>query len=64
LLVFDGVRSSYSSVLNRLIKRRLFGMGNQVVNILFVTEEDDSRLQTKVKRAPEQGKTPPNAGSH
>lgn len=32
-------------------------MRNQLVNILFATEEDDSRLQ-KVKRAPEQGKTP------
>jgi hypothetical protein len=39
-------------------------MGNQVVNILFVTEEDDSRPQTEVKRAPERGKTPLNAGSH
>ena len=62
-MVSDGVPSLYSSVLNCLIKQRLFGMGNQVVNILFVTEEDDSRLQTKVKRAPEQGKTPLNAGS-
>jgi hypothetical protein len=30
-----------------------------VVNILFVTEEDDSRPQTEFKRAPKQGKTAP-----
>jgi hypothetical protein len=53
-----GAPSSYSSMSNPLKELSLFGMRNQLVNILFVTEEDDSRrLQTKIKRAPEQGKT-------
>ena len=56
-MVPGGVQAPYFLVLNPLRKLRLFDEGNRAVNVCW-TEEDDSRLQTNVKRAPEQGKNP------
>jgi len=62
-MVPGGVQAPYFLVLNPLRKLRLFDEGNRAVNVCC-TEEDDSRLQTNIKRAPEQRQEPLKAGSH